>query len=289
MRTHGLGIVARSMSVVTHGAGAGFANGNQWQYHPRSDRHSKVACWAIFFDLMLRDSLLSRHVTTGKVSFGINHKMRDFQHDREKNLDLVICKQSNPRSVGRVARFRDMVDAYTIALSDDERSALDGLPEIPVTGVQTALVALEAKAAMTEFGKARPRLYDELNSSHLTIHGDTDPTIAAGFAMVNVASTFVSPMRNPWKLGSVETIVNRHKQPRDASAAVEKVRQLPRRSTTGTNGFDALALVVIRCTNDGMPVTVENEAPAPQPGDALHYDSFVERIETIYASRFAGI
>ena len=289
MRTHGLGIVARSMSVATHGSGAGFANGNQWQYHPRSDRHSKVACWAIFFDLMLRDSLLSLHVTTGKESFGINHKMRDFQHDREKNLDLVICKQSNPRSVGGVARFRDMVDAYTIALSDAERSALDGLPEIPVTGVQTALVALEAKAAMTEFGKARPRLYDELNSSHLTIHGDTDPTIAAGFAMVNVASTFVSPMRNPWKLGSVETIVNRHKQPRDASAAAEKVRQLPRRSTTGTNGFDALALVVIRCTNDGMPVTVESEAPAPQPGDALHYDSFVERIETIYASRFAGI
>ena len=70
-------------------------------------------------------------------------------------------------------------------------------------------MALEAKACMTEFGKARPRLYDELNSSHLTIHGDTNSAIAAGFALVNAAESFVSPLRNPWPLGSQPTIVNR--------------------------------------------------------------------------------
>lgn len=238
---------------------------------------------------MLRDGLLARHVVGGKVSFGINHTMRDFQHAREKNLDLVVCKCSQPRSVGPIGRFSDMVNAYDIVLSEAQREALGRLPDIPVTGVQTALVALEAKAAMTEFGKARPRLYDELNSSHLTIHGDTDSAIAAGFAMVNVASTFVSPMRNPWKLGEMPTIVNSHRQPRDAASVVDKVGQLPRRSTTGMHGFDALGLVVIRCTNDGAPVTIEEERPAPQVGDAMHYDSFIERIETIYASRFAAI
>jgi hypothetical protein len=52
---------------------------------------------------------------------------------------------------------------------------LSQLPSVPLTGVQTALIALEAKAAFTEFGKAKPRLYDELNTSHLTIHGDSGP------------------------------------------------------------------------------------------------------------------
>jgi len=182
-----------------------------------------------------------------------------------------------------------MVDAYAVVLTDREKALLAKLPEIPVTGVQTALVALEAKAAMTEFGKARPRLYDELNSSHLTIHGDTDSAIAAGFAMVNLADRFVSPIRNPWSLGSVTTVVNAHRQPKEATAVVTKVRQLPRRSSTGAVGFDALGLIVVRCSNDGTPVVVTDESPAPSPGDSLHYDSFIERIETIYSSRFAGI
>lgn len=289
MANQGLQIIARSMSKPTRGSGKGFAHGNEWQYHPRSDRHSKVACWAILFDLMARDSLLSRHVRTGKVSFGINHKMRDFQHQREKDLDLVICRKSVPSSVGAIRCFTDMVDAYAVVLTDREKALLAKLPEIPVTGVQTALVALEAKAAMTEFGKARPRLYDELNSSHLTIHGDTDSAIAAGFAMVNLADRFVSPIRNPWSLGSVTTVVNAHRQPKEATAVVTKVRQLPRRSSTGAVGFDALGLIVVRCSNDGTPVVVTDESPAPSPGDSLHYDSFIERIETIYSSRFAGI
>ncbi len=271
MKTYGLAIVARSMSEATRGSGKGFANGNSWQYHPRSDRHSKVACWAIFFDLMLRDSLLSRHVSAGKVAFGINHRMRDFQHDREKDLDLVVCKRSQPRSIGAISRFADMVAAYTVVLSPEEETLLRGLVDIPVTGVQTALIALEAKAAMTEFGKARPRLSDELNSSHLTIHGDTDSTIAAGFAMVNAAPAFVSPIRNPWKLGSRPTVINSHRQPQDVAAAVEKVKQLPRRSKTGANGFDALGLAVICCTNDGEEVTVETKAPAPLVGCAVNY------------------
>jgi hypothetical protein len=60
----------------------------------------------------------------------------------------------------------------------------------------TVPVAIEAKACMTEFRKARPLLYDELNSSHLTIHGDTNGAIAAALVIVNIATTFISPTRN---------------------------------------------------------------------------------------------
>ncbi len=285
---YGPDIIARSLTLATRGAN-GYANDNRWQYHPRSDRHSKIACWAIFFDLLAFGGTLARHVSEGKVAFGINHKMRDFQHDREKNLDLVICRRSEPRKQSGVGTLAEMVEAYEIVLTDEERRVLADLPDVPLTGVQTALVALEAKAAFTEFGKARPRLYDELNSSHLTIHGDTDQAIAVGLAMVNVAPTFVSPLRNPWPIGTLPTIVNKHKQPKDAENTIAKVRQLPRRLAPGQRGFDALGVLVLSCRNDESAVEAVVEAPAPQPGDTFHYDSLIERIDTIYAARFGSL
>src|SRR5579872_6346997 len=90
----GLNIITRSMSVATSGSPGGkpFQYGNAWQYHPRSDRHSKIACWALMFDLIGECDLLREHLTIGKVAIGINHTMRDFARDREKNLDLVVCR-----------------------------------------------------------------------------------------------------------------------------------------------------------------------------------------------------
>jgi hypothetical protein len=132
-----------------------------------------------------------------------------------------------------------------------------------------------------------------LNSSHLTIHGDTDPTVAAGFALVNIADTFISPLRNPWSMAPMvspnQVMINTHQQPHAAASVIEKMHQLPRRAATGGPGFDALGLLLMTCRNDGSPVTVMSQPPAPQPGDYLFYDNFIERIETIYAQRFAGI
>lgn len=286
--TYGLGIIARSLSVATTGAN-GYAHGNSWQYHPRSDRHSKIACWAIFFDLLQSGGLLFRHVAEGKVSFGINHQMRDFQNDRQKDLDLVICRRSTPTTQSGMSTFTEMVAEYNIVLTPEEEALVMALPPIPLTGVQTALIALEAKAAFTEFGKARPRLYDELNSSHLTIHGDTDPTIAAGLAMVNAAESFVSPLRNPWRIGEQPTIVNLHKQPKSAESVVEKIKQLPRRPAPGQRGFDAMGIIVVLCANDGSPVELMVGPPSPALSDAFHYDRFIERIDTIYSSRYSGL
>jgi hypothetical protein len=107
--------------------------------------------------------------------------------------------------------------------------------------------------------------------------------------MVDSAAEFVSPIRNPWNVSIDPPVVTRHNQPRDAIGVAEKLSQLPRRSSTGQTGFDAFGMIVVRCTNDGRPVEWTNEAPAPQPGDVLHYDSFLERIETLYESRFSGI
>jgi hypothetical protein len=134
----------------------------------------------------------------------------------------------------------------------------------------TVLMAMEAKACMTEFNKARPRLYDELNSSHLTIHGDTNSAIAAGFALINSAETFVSPIRNPWPMNSHPAVVSRHRQPEAHKSVAAKLAESPRRSQAGDEGFDALAIGVINCANDGSPVTVSRgQAALPHASHAL--------------------
>lgn len=278
---HGPGILARTLSSSIRRD----KFGNAWQYHSRSDHHSKVACWGVVFDLLSETPLLRRHVEAGVVCFGINHEMRDFVHDRKKNLDLVLCTPSGTAMLDTLA---SVAGGYDIALTDDERSALERLPTLARAPVGSVLLALEAKACMTAHQRALPRLYDELNSSHLTVHGSSDQAIAVGFTMVNAAECYLSPDLNK-KNRATEPEWSRHNQPRDAQLAIDKIKQLPRRSRVGDIGYDALSIVVIDMPNDGSPVGLIDGPPAPQPGDIYHYDTMIARLSGIYATRFKDL
>jgi hypothetical protein len=106
--------------------------------------------------------------------------------------------------------------------------------------------------------------YDELNSSHLTVHGATDQAIAAGFTMINISSRYLSPDMNKQN-PATDAIWNTHHQPRDAQLAIDKVRQLSRRSRTGDTGYAVaraghevhrekpLGQIVYRPANTGIP------------------------------------
>lgn len=259
--------------------------GNEWQYHSRSDHHSKVACWGVVFDLLASCSLLRRHVEQGVVCFGINHEMRDFKNDRKKDLDLVICTP-----VGGLTNetFDSLKDHYEIDLSPFEQGKLDGFPILRRGPVGSVLVALEAKAVMTAHQRALPRLYDELNSSQLTVHASAEAAMAVGFTMVNVAERYLSPDLNK-RDRAANPQWSVHKQPRDASLAVEKIKQLPRSAKVGEGGFDALAIVVVDLSNDGSPVSLVTSPPAPQPGEIYHYDTMISRIAGAYATRFKDL
>jgi hypothetical protein len=262
--------------------------GNRWQYHSRSDHHSKVACWGIVFDLLRTTPLLRRHVETGVVHFGINHEMRVFSNDRKKNLDLVLCTGSGaPGNLSRQS-LETMTADYGIDLSPEEAAVFARLPPLTRAPVGAVLMALEAKACMTAHQRALPRLYDELNSSHLTVHGANDEAIAAGFVMINVAERYLSPDLNKKNRGA-DPDWSSHSQPRDATLAVDKIGQLPRRAKTGDAGYDALAIVLIDMANDGGPVKLVARPPAPQPGDIHHYASMIDRLRHIYATRFKDL
>lgn len=280
----GSGIIVRSLSRTK----IEDSFGNLWQYHSRSDRHSKIACWAMLLDLLRSCPLLIDQINRGTVGFGINHEMRDFKSGRRKNLDLVICTPGSPCG-GSATTFAGLAVDYGIELSKVERLVLGALPDVHRVPVGSVHLALEAKACMTAHIKALPRLYDELNSSHAAIHGSTDFAIAVGFAMVNLADSFVSPDRNRRNLRRRKPVVNDHVQPGDTVRTIEKLKEIPRRTQTNTEGYDALGVLVVRMANDGSPMTLVNNPPAPADSDPWHYDQMIRRMASLYASKFGNV
>jgi hypothetical protein len=175
---------------------------------------------------------------------------------------------------------------YQVLLNREESALLDSMPKIQRFPVGSVFLALEAKACMTEHIKALPRLYDELNSSHSAIHGASDQAIAAGFAVVNLADQFISPERNKGAPTN-RPVVTKLKQPAVTERTIAKLKEIPRRLHGGTNGFDALGIVVIELRNDGSPVRFVDASPAPAPLDPWHYEQMIHRISNLYAAKFA--
>src|SRR5689334_15243090 len=81
----GPAIFAQSLGKAVARAGGD----SEWQYHSRSDRHSKQACWTILFDLLRECDVFRAHVEQRKVTFAVNHVMVG---KITKALDLVICR-----------------------------------------------------------------------------------------------------------------------------------------------------------------------------------------------------
>jgi hypothetical protein len=273
---YGPGILVRSLSVPAIKA--------KWQYHPQSDRHSKLACWGIIFDLLIRSEHIRDHIVAGKIGFGINHTMINFVGDKKKDLDLVLCTPGSQKLGGKPQTLKSLVDAYSITLTADEATILDQLPPLSRIPVGNVLMALEAKAAMTEHQKALPRLFDELNSTYQTINGSSAEAIASAYLMVNASTSFISPLRqHPLNPAPVMTT---HVQPKAAELAIGVAKALPRRAGSGIPGYDAIGITLIDMINDGSPVTLVTAPPAPQPGDIYHYDNMIDRLAHSYATRF---
>lgn len=269
--------------------------GNSWQYHPRSDNHGKVACWAILFDLLQASSLMQNHVTAGKVTFGINRQLNDWETGKKKNLDLVVARTPGPggSATGDAFDLSELARRYHVVLTPEERETLATLPVAPAgTAGATVLVALEAKACMTAHIRALPRLYDELTSSHATVHGDNPNALSVGFVMINHTDQFVSPDLNRRNVGvDAPPDWSEHKQPHSTDRTIAKVREIKRRAgpASGGHGFDALGIMLVGMRNDGSPVTVIAAPPAPKSTSEYHYDQMIGRAAHLYDSSFGHV
>jgi hypothetical protein len=236
-------------------------HGYVYKYHPRSDAHSIALCTFIVEDVLDKSDILSAQAARGEVAYGINVE-HTWPNGKKKTLDLAIGEPQNA-----------------------ELSLLGITGLMRTNSFARVFVACEAKAVMTEHKKSQPRVFDELSSSHEIVHQGTQGVIAAGITVLNIASSFASPLRQTNK---DTLVVTNHRQPDVTTSMANHLRGLPIRNGIGQVGFDAYCTVVVESDNQ-TTAQLWTRPPAPQPGDADHYDTFVNRISRFYAERFAVI
>ena len=248
-----------------------------YRYHPRSDLHSIVLCQLVILDLLKSCQSLQEQASTGEVAYGINVKHAWATTSKTKALDLAvgIPAESAPPSVV-VNQIRKV--------KNKKRKSGEGAFAAQ-NALARLLIACEAKAVMTEHGKSQPRVFDELSSSHEIVHQGDQETIAAGIVMVNIASNFVSPLR---QRDANSLHLSAHDQPVVAARMIQHLRGLRIRDNVGQVGFDAFCTFVVDCDNQAG-CTLYTGFPAPQPGDPDHYDTFIERIKRFYTERFGDL
>jgi hypothetical protein len=236
-------------------------DGRLYNYHPRSNSHSLWLCRYIMKDLLTRSEIIRTKAHQGRITVGFDVE-HTFPTGKRKKLDLAIGIPTEAK----------------LALAPAE-----GIAE--VKEFARVLVACEAKNCMTEHKKSQPRLFDELSSSyHIVNHGDPH-CIAAGIAIINIAATFVSPLRQHHDL---PIHITKHDQPRVTTSMVSHLRGLKLRDKTDQVGFDAFSQAIVDCNNQNG-ASLHEGVPAPQHGDADHFDTFLQRIDLAFQERFASI
>jgi hypothetical protein len=264
------------MSVATaRGKGS-----RAWQYHSRSDAHSKLACWTLLFDALRECDVLERHARDGLLGFGINFEMLG---PISKRLDLVLTRLPPSRRGQGGKSFADLANDFDIALDRDERVALAALPSIPLddAGAAEVVLALEAKACMTEHVKAVPRLHAEILATGYLAKRAMPRCIVASYTLINSAPTFITP--------SAKHRENAH-SPDDAVRVVKMLAQaVPlARDLNNLIGFDVVGASIVKCRNDGSPVTVDAKFKWPEGSAHITYERLVRGICSEYRAR-AGL
>lgn len=267
------------VNTLTQGTRRGTSD-RVWQYHGRSDSHSKVACWTVLFDLLRECDIFRRHAVEGKIGFAVNHILAG---KLPKALDLVICRVPTTRGPGERRTFGQLVKPYGIQLDSRGLAALAELPvldEERPSDVSQVLIALESKACMTEHSKSLPRLFAEILAAGYLAKRSTDNPIVACYAVVNAADSFVTPS------GSGK--LNRHQQPHDAKIVVDMIGNAIPTVDGFAFGYDTVGIVVVNCQNDGTPVTLINHSPAPGVSDSHNYERMIRALCSKYGSRFGN-
>jgi hypothetical protein len=233
------------------------------QYHPRSPRSSKELAEFVVDDLLAACPVLAEHARQGDVAYAIDKKYR-WSNGKTKKLDIAlgIPEQNYGPPTNGIRRI------------DSPGAILDRL-----------LIGIEQKAVMTEHGKSQPRIYSELNDSHVIVHQGDPWAIAAGLTVVNIANTFVSPLR---QAPGRPIHITQHSQPHVATNMVHHLRGLPIRDSVDGVGFDAYCTFIMNVNNQGH-VELHTHSPAPQIGDQDHYATFLRSISEQYSNRFSDL
>lgn len=223
-------------------------------YHPRSDKHSNALAVAIVQDLVDRCEPIRREALAGRLVYDVNMDLRF--GTSTWNVDLVLGTPAGEiHPDGAIARATPA----------------------------SVRVAVEIKSVMTEHRKAVKNRKRDFEAHHEHVHNYNRRAIAGGVLVVNAAERFRSPLRLEVTLhGSGANVM------RLVEHCLTEMRNVTERGV-GQHGMDAKAALVVVLDNIELPAARYWSAPpAPQPGDPLHYDSFIQRLCEEYAERFGA-
>jgi len=222
------------------------------RYHPRSDKHSNALADAIVGDLLRHCTVMAEAAVVGRIVYSKNVDVRAGTADW--NVDLVI-------------------GAAPLAAEAPEKGRIQA--ESPAS-VQ---IAIEIKSVMTEHRKAVKNRKRDLEAHHEHVHNVDRNAIAAGVLVINAADRFQSPLRR-------DATVHRNPD-RLVEHCISELRSVASRGGATGYGLEAKCAIVLAHTNlEGDQTRYVTRRPAPEPGDPLHYDSFVRRICDLYRERF---
>lgn len=225
-------------------------------YHPRSDKHSNALAEAIVTDLLASCKPLAERAASGEVVW-------------DTNFDL---------SYGTATWNTDLV----IGEPPPGTTPPEGEPirKAPPSSVH---MATEIKGVMTEHRKAVKNRKRDLESHHTHVHNYNAGTIAGGVLVVNIAERFKSPLR-------AADDITEHKNPKAlVEHCVDQARAISVAGGQAGTGLDAKTVIVVEDDNIDFAATEYfEELPAPQVGDPMHYDAFIQRLCSEWHKRFAG-
>jgi len=124
----------------------------------------------------------------------------------------------------------------------------------------------------------------DLEAHHEHVHRYDKRTIAGGVFVVNGAIQFQSSLRQEPNLHAKGSVVGVRAL---VAHCVAELRNVAERNSVDDDGMDAKCVLVLDMDNIDLKRTkYESRPPAPQTGDPLHYDSFLQRICNQYRERF---
>jgi hypothetical protein len=238
--------VALPQSFLAHLQAAG--------YHPRSDKHSNALAEAIVEDLVAACPLIATRAAAGDVVYDLNFDL--VYGTATWNIDAVL----GPPPTG-------------VQAPPAGQAILRSTPS-------TIQIGIEIKAVMTEHRKAVKNRKRDLEAHHEHVHNYASNAIAAGVLVVNIAPTFMSPLRG----GMITT----HRNPTAlVQHAMNEANAINVRGGPTGYGLDAKTVIVVDMDNVNLPTTsFHTAAPAPPVGHPMQYDAFIQRLCAEYGNRF---
>jgi len=227
-------------------------------YHPRSDTHGGAQCQYFVDDLLYESELIRDAATDGELVFQEDYEVGE--GGLSWNTDLVIGPPAGTVQV-----------------------PLDGQREMARADPAEIWLATDAKSIMTEHQKARRNRQRDINSFADIMHHHHERALTAGIMMVNVAEQFDSPLRD------LDDITDHVHIERIVDEIIDMFDSINRSEGEISANLDGAGVVVVRHSNlmDDVGATELVTVPAaPQPGDRVHYRTFVEQMADWFEDRF---